>query len=214
MKQQQGVAVKRAGAVVAAMAVLVAAACERRADVPPAQPMEGAPGQPVQPAEQGVAPGGGGGGMLVELIGRDGQGIGGARLDAEGDGVRVTVQLQGLTPNGEHAIHFHATGRCDPPDFQSAGPHFNPHDRQHGLQNPQGPHAGDMPNLRANAQGAVDTTFVTTLARLAPGTAESLQREGGAALVVHAGPDDHVTDPSGNSGDRIACGVIVGGGAR
>lgn len=203
---------RKAGALLALAAVVVAGACERRADVPPAQPMEGPAEHPVLPPEQGVAPGAPAGGVVVELVDGSGQNVGGARLEPEGEGVRVSVRVSGLNPNQEHAIHFHNTGRCDGPDFQSAGPHFNPTDRQHGLQNPQGPHAGDMPNLRANAEGVADTSFVASMVTLASAANNGLTRTGGTALVVHAGPDDHVTDPSGNSGDRIACGVIVGGG--
>jgi superoxide dismutase, Cu-Zn family len=195
----------------AAAVLLLTAACERRADVPPAQPMEGAAEQPVLPPEQGVAPGAPAGGFIVELLNASGENVGGARLEPEGDGVRVSVRVSGLTPNQEHGIHFHNVGRCDPPDFQSAGPHFNPAGTQHGLENPAGPHAGDMPNLRANAQGVADTTFVTTAVRLMTGVDNSLLREGGASLVLHAQRDDQRTDPSGNSGDRIACGVIRGG---
>jgi superoxide dismutase, Cu-Zn family len=199
---------------VAAAALLLGAGCERRADVPPAQPMEGPPEQPVLPPEAGVAPGAPEGGYVVEFIGRQGQSMGGARLEPAPEGVLISVRITGLTPNQEHAIHIHGTGRCEPPDFQSAGPHFNPQGRQHGLENPQGPHAGDLPNLRADAQGAVDTAFVAAMVTLTMGTDQSLLREGGTSLVVHAGPDDHVTDPAGNSGDRIACGPIVGTGSQ
>jgi superoxide dismutase, Cu-Zn family len=202
----------RGTAVTAALAVLlVAVACERRADVPPAQPMEGPPEHPVMPAEQGVAPGAPAGGLIVELVNRQGENVGGARIEREGEGVRISIRVSGLTPNQEHGLHFHETGQCDPPDFQSAGGHFNPHGAQHGFQNPAGPHAGDLPNLRANAEGVADTAFVAQFATLTPNVDQSLLRQGGTALVVHARPDDYRTDPSGNSGDRIACGVIRGG---
>jgi superoxide dismutase, Cu-Zn family len=173
--------------------------------------MEGAPEQPVLPPEQGVAPGAPAGGLIVELVNAQGENVGGARLESEGEGVRVSIRVSGLTPNREHGLHFHNTGRCDPPDFQSAGPHFNPRTTQHGFENPAGPHAGDLPNLRANAQGVADTTFVAQHVTLTTNVDQSLLRQGGTALVVHAQPDDYRTDPSGNSGDRIACGVIAGG---
>jgi superoxide dismutase, Cu-Zn family len=200
------------GLAAAAAVLLAGAACERRADVPPAQPMEGGAEQPVLPPEQGVAPGAPAGGFVVELLNARGENVGGARLESEGEGVRVSVRVSGLTANQEHGIHFHGVGTCDPPDFQSAGPHFNPQNTQHGLENPAGPHAGDMPNLRANAQGVADTTFVTTHVRMMTGLANSLVREGGTAFVVHAQRDDQATDPSGNSGNRIACGIIRAGG--
>jgi superoxide dismutase, Cu-Zn family len=195
-----------------AMAVM-ATACERRADTPPAQPMEGAPEAPVVPPEPGMAPGAplAAGGVVVELIGSDGESMGGARLEDTADGVLVSVRVTGLQPNGEHALHFHEAGQCDPPDFQSAGGHFAPRARQHGFENPEGPHAGDLPNIRANQQGVADTSFVASGVRLSASVAEGLLRPGGTSLVVHAGPDDYRTDPSGQSGARIACGVVRGG---
>jgi superoxide dismutase, Cu-Zn family len=204
---------RRTAAVLAAGVILVA--CERRADVPPAQPMEGEAEMTPLPPEPGVAPGAGGtpapmGGHVVELIDRQGQSAGGARLEQEGNGVRVSVRVSGLTPNQEHGLHFHETGRCDPPSFESAGGHFAPMGRQHGFENPQGPHAGDLPNLRANAEGVADTTFVVTTVSLTQNVQNSLIDADGTALIVHARPDDYRTDPSGNSGDRIACGVVMG----
>jgi superoxide dismutase, Cu-Zn family len=175
----------------------------------------GAPGTldqtPETQQQQAATPGAPAGGVTVELQGRDGQSMGGARLEPEGDGVRVSIRVTGLTPNQEHGLHFHAVGRCEGPTFESAGGHFAPHGRQHGSENPQGPHAGDLPNLRANAEGVADTSFVTNTVRLASGVEQGLFQQGGTALVVHAQPDDYRTDPSGNSGDRIACGVIRGG---
>lgn len=195
---------------------VVAGACERRPDVPPAQPMEGAGEPVVQQPEQGVAPGEGvapnapSGGVVVEMIDRQGRSVGGARLEPDGQGVRVSVRITGLQPNQEHGIHFHQNGQCDPPAFESAGSHFAPGGGQHGLENPQGPHAGDLPNIRANAEGVADTSFVTALVQLSGAGEANLTRPGGTALVIHAQRDDQRTDPSGNSGDRIACGVIRG----
>jgi superoxide dismutase, Cu-Zn family len=188
-------------------------ACERRADTPPAQPMEGVPETPVVPPDAGAAPGAplAAGGVVVELIGSNGERVGGARLEETAEGVRVSVRISGLEPNSEHGLHFHEAGQCDPPDFQSAGGHFAPHGRQHGFENPAGPHAGDLPNIRANQQGVADTSFVAAAVRLTASVAEGLLRPGGTALVVHAGPDDYRTDPSGESGARIACGVVRGG---
>jgi superoxide dismutase, Cu-Zn family len=163
---------------------------------------------PETQQQQAATPGAPAGGVTVELQGRNGESMGGARLEPESDGVRVSIRVTGLTPNQEHGLHFHAVGRCEGPAFESAGGHFAPHGRQHGFENPQGPHAGDMPNLRANAEGVADTSFVTNTVRLASGVEQGLLQQGGTALVVHAQPDDYRTDPSGNSGDRIACGVI------
>jgi Cu-Zn family superoxide dismutase len=106
-----------------------------------------------------------------------------------------------------HGTHLHATGRCDPPGFTTAGGHLNPAARQHGLRNPAGPHLGDLPNLTvaANGTGRMEATIAATLT---PGQAPLFDADG-TALVVHAGPDDMVTDPAGNSGARIACTVIA-----
>jgi superoxide dismutase, Cu-Zn family len=145
---------------------------------------------------------------VVNLRGSDGTPHGTLQLDAiAGGGVRLTGTLTGLPP-GPHGIHLHAAGRCEPPGFESAGGHFNPQGRQHGLRNPAGPHAGDAPNIVADASGraAVDLTFAG--ASLEEAGARSLRDADGAAVVVHASQDDQVTDPSGNSGARIACGVI------
>jgi superoxide dismutase, Cu-Zn family len=194
----------------ALLAVLAATmACERRPDVPPAQPMEGAGAGGVQQADPqpGVTPGAPVDTISVSLINSDGAPAGTALLTHDDGGVRVAIRVTGLAP-GEHGFHVHETGICEPPSFETAGGHFAPHGRQHGLQNPQGPHAGDMPNLRVGADGTADTVFVAPNITLRANQPHSVVREGGAALVVHADPDDHVTDPSGNSGDRIACGVI------
>jgi Cu-Zn family superoxide dismutase len=124
-------------------------------------------------------------------------------------GVRVIVQVAGLAP-GEYGIHVHAVARCDPPDFTSAGAHFNPSQRAHGLQNPAGPHEGDLPNLVVDPTGTATYSTTTPLVTLGLGNPAALLFDGdGSALVIHAGSDDQVSDPIGNSGDRIACGVIM-----
>jgi len=120
--------------------------------------------------------------------------------------LRVQVEAAGLAP-GSYAAHIHTTGRCDPPDFESAGPHWNPTQRQHGSQNPQGPHLGDLPNLLVGANGEGSFELGIGGAELSAGPGPLLDRDG-AALLIHAGPDDYRTDPSGNSGARIACGVF------
>jgi superoxide dismutase, Cu-Zn family len=145
--------------------------------------------------------------MEIQLIDRQGQQVGTARLSQAGEGVQVALQVTGLT-QGERGIHFHETGVCEAPSFQSAGAHFAPMGNQHGLQNPQGPHAGDMENLMVPADGTVNTTFTNPRVTLQPGQSNSLIDGDGTALLIHAERDDQVTDPSGDSGDRIVCGVI------
>lgn len=126
---------------------------------------------------------------------------------AGGDGVRVRVEAAGLVA-GTYAVHIHRTGLCEPPAFETAGPHWNPTGQQHGHLNPQGPHLGDLPNLTVGADRAGTVEFRIAGASLDRGDRRLLDRDG-AALVVHAGPDDYRTDPSGNSGARLACGVIA-----
>ena len=154
-----------------------------------------------------------GGGLLVaqnseQVTLRDARGtiVGTATLKPNGTtGVAFELDLKGLPP-GEHAVHLHQTPTCDPPSFESAGPHLNPAAKQHGLKNPAGPHAGDMNNVTVAADGTAKTTVVNTGVTMGTG-AESLSSRG-AALVIHAKPDDMKSDPAGNAGDRIACGVI------
>jgi Cu-Zn family superoxide dismutase len=145
------------------------------------------------------------GGAPMPLINASGQSIGSVRAWQTSGGVSFRIDATGL-PHGVHGVHVHAVGRCDPPDFASAGTHWNPTGKKHGLNNPAGPHAGDMPNVEVAANGVLGSTVVLPGASMA-----SLLDADGAALVIHAGPDDYVTDPSGNSGARIACAVIQPG---
>jgi len=142
------------------------------------------------------------GGAPIPLINSAGQSIGSVRTWQTSGGVAFKIYATGL-PHGLHGIHVHSVGRCDPPDFASAGQHWNPLGRQHGLNNPAGPHAGDMRNVEVEANGVLETTVTLPGASMA-----SLLDADGAALVLHASPDDYVTDPSGNSGARIACAVL------
>jgi Cu-Zn family superoxide dismutase len=138
---------------------------------------------------------------------KDGKQVGVATLIETPEGVRVALTGYRLPPGG-HGLHVHAVGRCDPPDFTSAGAHFNPGGKQHGRMNPAGPHAGDLPSLVAAASGEAGLDITTKAFTLSPGP-NSLLGDKGTALVVHANPDDDKTDPTGNSGGRIACGVIT-----
>jgi Cu-Zn family superoxide dismutase len=137
--------------------------------------------------------------------------VGTALLTQTATGVRITISGQGLPP-GEHGFHIHAVGLCEPPEFTSAGAHFNAENRQHGLNNPQGPHAGDLPNLVVAPNGTAAYATTTPRVTLAAGPT-SLFDADGSSLVIHTDRDDQVTDPTGNSGGRIACGVIVRGAA-
>ncbi len=136
-----------------------------------------------------------------------GNDLGALTLTENGGGIALAGRLSGLPP-GEHGIHFHMTGRCEPPKFESAGKHWNPTNAAHGTKDPKGPHWGDLPNITV-----AEDSSVMVLGKTRGGTLRgqnALLDADGAAVVVHAKPDDHRTQPSGNSGDRIACGVVSG----
>jgi Cu-Zn family superoxide dismutase len=142
------------------------------------------------------------GGEAMALVNASGQAIGTVRAWQTPGGISFRIYATGL-PHGIHGIHVHPIGRCDPPDFASAGTHWNPTGKQHGLNNPNGPHAGDMPNVTVAANGVLEETVVLPHATLA-----ELVDADGAAILIHANADDYVSQPSGNSGPKIACAVI------
>jgi Cu-Zn family superoxide dismutase len=145
--------------------------------------------------------------VRVELKNLQGVSVGTATLSpAAGGGVSIALDLKNLPP-GVHAFHVHQVAKCEPP-FATAGPHFNPAGKKHGLENPEGSHAGDMNNFNAASDGTAKLVVTNAQVTLDAGP-NSVFTGGGTSLVIHAKPDDMKTDPAGNAGDRIACGVIV-----
>jgi Cu-Zn family superoxide dismutase len=142
------------------------------------------------------------------LVNNQGKKVGEATLTQTPQGVKIVMTVENLPP-GVHAFHIHAKGVCTLPDFQSAGGHFNPFGKEHGLKNPAGPHAGDLPNITVGPDGKAKVEVIAKLVTLKEGEKNSLFQPGGTSLVIHAGPDDNVSDPAGNAGPRIACGAIV-----
>jgi Cu-Zn family superoxide dismutase len=132
--------------------------------------------------------------------------VGTAEMTQTPAGVLIKLSVKGLPP-GDHAFHVHAVGKCEPP-FESAGPHFNPANKKHGLMATDGPHAGDMPNLHIPAGGELVVEVLNNSVTLEKGKPNSVFDTDGSTLIIHAGVDDYKTDPAGNAGGRISCGVI------
>jgi len=143
----------------------------------------------------------------VELKDAQGKSVGQAIIWDQGTGIALDLHLHDLSP-GEHAVHFHQAPKCEGPDFKSAGGHFNPEGKKHGFDNPEGHHAGDMKNFMVGADGKASNVHLENGDVTLKDGPHSLLSNG-AAIVIHAKADDYKTDPSGNSGDRIACGVIT-----
>lgn len=144
---------------------------------------------------------------VAEVKNANGQTVGLATFTEVPGGVRIVMDVKGLPP-GTKGVHIHEVGKCEGPQFTSAGGHFNPDKKPHGVMNPQGPHAGDLPNLTVAADGSGRLETTTNRVTLGAGATSVLDADG-SALVIHAAADDFVTDPTGNAGGRSACGVIV-----
>lgn len=146
----------------------------------------------------------------VELVGVDGKALGTVGIAQDGNGTTLDLRVTGGLEEGMHGVHLHETGQCDLPDFSTAGGHWNPEGKEHGRDNPDGAHVGDLANLAIDGEGRGRSTILVENVLLEGGL-YPMSDEDGTALVVHAGPDDYVTNPSGDSGARVACAVLTNG---
>lgn len=144
---------------------------------------------------------------MVDIFNTKGKRVGTATFTQQEHGVLLQIYAEGLKP-GRHGFHIHETGKCEPPKFESSGAHFNPTAKKHGFDNPAGYHAGDIANLIVDSSGHAAGEFHLDTVTLVKGQANSLLDSDGSALVIHSGADDYSSEPSGNSGKRVACGVI------
>lgn len=143
----------------------------------------------------------------AKVMSSDNKSLGEAKFEEQADGVKVTVTVSGL-PAGKHGMHIHEVGKCEGPEFGTAGGHFNPTQKEHGKDNPHGHHLGDLPNLEVAEDGTATMSVLAEGVTLQKDAEHSLMDGEGTALVIHENEDDHITDPTGESGGRIACGVI------
>jgi Cu-Zn family superoxide dismutase len=144
---------------------------------------------------------------VASIVNNENQSVGTILFHQTDSGMVINFDLQGL-PEGMLAVHIHNRGQCDPPEFSTAGEHFNPSGKQHGFLNSKGFHAGDLPNIKVDSTGNVKTSIRTQLTNLIKNDKNSLLTKEGTSIVIHAGVDDYITSPSGGSGKRIACGAI------
>lgn len=145
--------------------------------------------------------------IVASIVNVEGSEIGEVKFTEGEKGVTIDILAEGLPP-GKHGTHIHEKGECTPPDFESAGAHFNPTNKEHGFENPKGFHLGDLPNIEVDPEGKVNVTLTIDDFTLQPNVKNTLLDKDGSALLIHEKEDDYKTDPSGNSGARIACAAI------
>lgn len=145
--------------------------------------------------------------IIAPIINTKGEEIGEVSFVETEKGVTIDILADGLSP-GKHGTHIHEKGECAIPDFESAGGHFNPTNKEHGFENPQGYHLGDLPNIEVDEEGKVNVTLTVDEYTLDPKAKNTLLDKDGSTLLIHESEDDYKTDPSGNSGARIACAAI------
>ena len=198
-------------AIFATVSALSLAACSRDAEAPAANDVALGNDAMADDAMGGNAMAGnamGGAAQSFAFTGGDGKPLGNVSLSEDASGATLRIAASGM-PAGVHGIHLHEKGLCDGPKFETAGKHWNPASKQHGRDNPKGAHLGDLANLTVGSDGTAMTNITLAGVMMASG-ATMLADADGTALVIHAKPDDYKTDPSGDSGDRIACAVVAG----